>query len=165
MIYIHSPELIKKYGKPLLPDWHWPKLKDKEQFKEEVKKATYYLYDTVIPEFARHLEATAYIAAEEESGGGERGGGGKEGERVGNLEGAKGEDLTLMMHFEGINCRHLGRIFEELQEDCHWRETVMEEMIARTFKVLFFLFFSFLFLFVLLFFAFRSFKFSLFWFL
>lgn len=75
-----------------------------------MKEATIHLHETVIPGFANELESFPQ-------------------------RGTEGEDLVLMMHHVGINCRHLGRLYEDMAMHCLWRVTAMEEMIARAFKV------------------------------
>ena len=117
---LNRPECVRAYGKSLYsnPFWKAHTPENRKSYSEEVKQATLFLYTKLIPDFARYLEVTPFVSYEERE-----------------ARGDKGEDLILMLHQAGINCRHLGRLLEELSPDCEWRNTVIEEMIARTFKV------------------------------
>ena len=79
----------------------------------EVKAATEYLHDIVIPQYAASLDALP--------------------EKTSCLVEKMGDFLEEGMHLKGINCRHLGAV-RTFVTSTFWRQVLLTEILARTVK-------------------------------
>eukprot|EP01125_Pyxidicula_operculata_P023200 TRINITY_DN989_c3_g1_i4.p1 TRINITY_DN989_c3_g1~~TRINITY_DN989_c3_g1_i4.p1 ORF type:complete len:1653 (+),score=390.20 TRINITY_DN989_c3_g1_i4:723-4961(+) len=107
------PNFVKNYRVPLCSDafskWmtHEPKAR---QLNKDVEDATMYLYENVIPEFAKWLDEN------------------HEKQPFEHLD-----ELIHETHRRGINIRHLGRL-RSLVKDKNLRKIILTECVARTIK-------------------------------
>lgn len=104
------PEFVRNYSTPLSSDAFsvWGKINGKIH-NQEVVEATKFLYDILIPRFANEVAVLM------------------------GKKGANEHRLTEMLHSNGINCRHLGRVRREVPCECEEvRNLLLNEMVART---------------------------------
>ena len=106
---LFRPEFVKNYKIPLSSDAFSPfGYHNKQEHDQEVREATNYLFDTVIPDFAGHLP-----------------------EIMNNVDVSR--HLTELVHRAGINVRYLGKIRVLLQDDTI-SAIIFNEMCARVIK-------------------------------
>ena len=104
------PEFVRMYHKPLSSDAFscWGRCNSKIH-NQEVREATQYLYDVIIPKFADELY-----------------------KKKSNVKDIR---LTESLHSSGINCRHIGRVRKALQQygesAAGLSKLLMTEMVAR----------------------------------
>eukprot|EP01127_Copromyxa_protea_P011133 TRINITY_DN2779_c1_g2_i1.p1 TRINITY_DN2779_c1_g2~~TRINITY_DN2779_c1_g2_i1.p1 ORF type:complete len:1346 (-),score=201.42 TRINITY_DN2779_c1_g2_i1:119-3904(-) len=110
------PEFVKEYHKPLCSDAFSGFIKGtagEEEHNREIEEATNYLFNILIPKFAKELQRLMLEAREQ-----------------GRLNRFR---LTEAAHSAGVNCRHFG-IVRKLIPEPDFKEVLLLEITARCIK-------------------------------